>query len=103
MQLFVVLSEIEGTHAVAVFSTRERALTFVEERGIQNPRVEEASAPDEYKYPAEVYGAHAVLPDDDSSRFRGLFVHRAEADAAAGEGGHVVTFRPDRKHVEDMH
>ncbi len=103
MLLFVVLSETEGKHAVAVFSTRERALTFIEERGIQSPRVEQVSTPDEYEYPAEVYGAHAALGEDESSQFLGLFVQRAEADAAAGEDGLVVTFRPDRKHVEDMH
>jgi len=98
--LFVVLSETEGSHAVAVFSTRTRALTFIEERAVQNPRVEEVSLPGEYEYPAEVYGAHGGA---DPPRFIALFIDRAEAEAAAGAGGHVKTFRPDRKHVEDMH
>jgi len=98
--LFVVLSETEGSHAVAVFSTRARALTFIEERAVQNPRVDEVSLPDEYEYPAEVYGAQG---GPDASQFVALFIDRAEAEAAAGAGGHVKTFRPDRKHVEDMH
>ncbi len=103
MHLYVVIGGEKEQKALAVFSTRERALTFVEERGVRNPLVQERPLSAGYAYPTDVYAAHELRPESDSLAFVDLFIDADEADAAAGERGMVLTLRPDNKAVEDIH
>ncbi len=86
-----------------MFSTHERALTFVDERGVQNPLIEERALPAGYNYPDEIYAAHEHRPDEGALVFLDLFIDPEEADQAAGTTGKVLTLRPDGKAVEDIH
>ena len=103
MQLYIVVGGAAGKKAVAVFSTRQRALTFIEERGVRNAQVEERQLPAGYQYPDEVHAAHVSRTGGNGLVFSGLFIDPLEAEQGAGEGGLVLTFRPDGKKVEDIH
>lgn len=103
MQLYVVVGSDEGQKALAVYSTRERALTFIDERGAHHGQVIERSVPPGYQYPGEVYAAHTVHADEGTLVFADLFANPREAEEAAGADGKVLTFHPDGKAVEGMH
>lgn len=103
MQLYTVVGGKEMAKAVAVFSTRERALTFIDERGVKNARVEEYALPAQYEYPAQVYAAHRYDSRKDAVVFSQLCASPERAREAAGDGGEVVALRPDGKPVEDIH
>lgn len=103
MQLYTVVGGAEAPTAVAVFSTRERALTFIDERGVRNARVEACTVPAQYRYPAEVYAAHVYDSRKGAIVFSELFVDADQAKESAGQDGQVVVLRPDGKAVENIH
>lgn len=102
MQLHIVVSGGDGEKAVAVFSTRDRALTFIDERGVRDARVEERALGAEYEYPAAVHAAHSIDQKTGLLVFAGVYAKPEVAAKAAG-GGEVVTLRPDAKQVENIH
>ena len=101
--LYSVVGGEDEQRALAIFSTRERALTFVEERGVKNALIHESTLPVEYEYPSDVYAAHETAGRKGPLQFAGLFIDPKEARAAAGKRGTVITIRPDLKHTEDIH
>lgn len=101
--LYAVVGGDDEQKILAIFSTRERALTFVEERGVKNALIHESTLPAGYEYPSNVYAAHEPLDREGALQFTGLFIDPEEARAAVGEAGKVLTFRPDLKHTEDIH
>lgn len=103
MQLYVVVGGAAGKKAIAVFSTRERALTFIDERGVRHAQIEERELPAGYQYPDEVFAAHISQPEQNGLVFADLYIDAQEAEQAAGKGGAALTFRPDGKAVEDIH
>ena len=103
MQLYIVVGGAAGNKAMAVFSTRERAITFIDERGVRQAHIAERELPAGYQYPDEVYAAHVSQPEQNGPEFSELYIDAREAEEAAGEGGVVLTFRPDGKKVEDIH
>lgn len=103
MLLYSVVGGEEEQKVLAIFSTRERALTFAEERGVKNALIHESSLPAGYEYPSTVYAAHEPQSGEGALQFTGLFIDQDEARAAVGKTGKVLTLKPDLKHTEDIH
>ena len=103
MMLYIVLGRTpEGGRPIAAFSSRERALLFVDERAL-DARVLEAEVRGGYSFPAKVHAVVTAGPERDASPRIDLFADEAAARDAAGMPDAVHELAPDATSVENLH
>lgn len=103
MRLYVVLRRLaEGERPVAAFSSRERALLFVDERAL-DARVLEVTVRGEYGFPAKVHAVPSAGPAPEGPSTIDLFADAGAARDAAGTSGAVHELTPDATSVENVH
>lgn len=90
----VLLKQMYGSDAKAIFKNSEDAKAFIESENLSNAEIQKEIISGEYKYPNPVYASHKYVSSKDIHEFSGLYSNYEDANEDSGKQGQVFTLRP---------